>query len=219
MTHRSVRFSLVMLVAAAPLLRAQSADDPLDHAVSVWSKVRTARATFEQTVTNSLTGSSATAHGEFQEQRPNRLAIRFTDPSGDRIVADGESVWVYLPSSAPGQVIKHAASDQTAIPLGITGEFLTDPRRRYDVTAAGTATVDGHGAHALTLVPKAATQRSFDKATIWVDDDDGLIRQFEVVEPSGVTRRVHITSLDINVPVDRTAFSFKPPAGVRVIDR
>jgi outer membrane lipoprotein-sorting protein len=30
---------------------------------------------------------------------------------------------------------------------------------------------------------------------------------------------VHITSLEVNVPVDRTAFSFKPPAGVRVIDR
>jgi len=219
MTHRTVRWALAMLVVAAPLLRAQSADDALDHAVSVWSKVKTARATFEQTVMNSLTGSSATAHGEFQEQRPNRVSIRFTDPSGDRIVADGESVWVYLPSSAPGQVVKHAASDQSAIPLGITGEFLTDPRRRYDVSAAGTGTVEGHAAHALTLMPKAATQRSFDKATIWVDDDDGLIRQFEVVESSGVTRRVRITSLDINVPVERAAFAFKPPTGVRVIDR
>ena len=219
MTNRALRWSLVMLAVVAPVLRAQSADEALDHAVSVWSKVKTARATFEQTVTNSLTGSSATAHGEFQELRPNRLSIRFTDPSGDRIVADGESVWVYLPSSAPGQVIKHAASDQSAIPLGITGEFLTDPRRRYDVSPAGTATVEGHAAHALTLVPKAATQRSFDKATIWVDDDDGLIRQFEVVDSSGVTRHVRITSLDINVPIDRAAFSFKPPAGVRVIDR
>jgi outer membrane lipoprotein carrier protein len=208
-----------MVALIAPALRAQSTDEALDHAVSVWSKVKTARATFEQTVTNSLTGSSATAHGEFQEQRPNRLSIRFTDPSGDRIVSDGESVWVYLPSSAPGQVVKHAASDQSAIPLGITGEFLTDPRRRYDISAAGTATVEDHAAHALTLLPKTSTQRSFDKATIWVDDDDGLIRQFEVVEPSGVTRRVRITSLDINVPVDRAVFAFKPPAGVRVIDR
>ena len=218
MTLRPVRWSLVMLAVAAPVY-AQSADETLDHAVAVWSKVKTARANFDQTVTNSLTGSSATAHGEFQEQRPNRVSIRFTDPAGDRIVADGESVWVYLPSSAPGQVIKHAASDQSAIPLGITGEFLTDPRRRYDITSAGTATVGDHAAHALTLVPKASTQRSFDKATIWVDDDDGLIRQFEVVEPSGVTRRVRITSLDINAPVDRSTFTFKPPAGVRVIDR
>ena len=43
--------------------------------------------------------------------------------------------------------------------------------------------------------------------------------QFEVVEPSGITRRIRITSLDINVPVDRGAFTFTPPSGVRVVER
>jgi len=87
MTFRPARWSFVMLAFAAPL-HAQSADEALDHAVAVWSKVKTARATFDQTVTNSLTGSSATAHGEFQEQRPNRVSIRFTDPAGVGIDLD-----------------------------------------------------------------------------------------------------------------------------------
>ncbi|MBW8839246.1 MAG: outer membrane lipoprotein chaperone LolA, partial [Gemmatimonadetes bacterium] len=183
-----------------------------------WAKVKTARATFEQTVSNSLTGSSATARGEFQQQRPKRLSIRFTDPAGDRIVADGASVWVYLPSSAPGQVVKRSAAEAN-LPFDIAGEFLTDPRSRYDVAAAGTATVSGHAAHALTLVPKSSDQRLFERATIWVDDDDGFVRQFEVVESTGVTRRVRITSLEPNVAVDRAAFTFTPPPGTRVIDR
>jgi outer membrane lipoprotein carrier protein len=207
-----------MLAAVAPIARGQSNDQTLDRAIAAWARVKTARATFEQTVTNSLTGTSATAHGEFQQQRPKRLSIRFTDPAGDRIVADGAAVWVYLPSSAPGQVVKRAATDAT-LPFDIAGEFLTDPRSRYDVTAAGTATVSGHAAHALTLVPKSSAERLFDRATIWVDDDDGFVRQFEVVEPSGVTRRVRITSLEPNVPVDRAAFSFTPPPGTRVIER
>jgi len=71
----------------------------------------------------------------------------------------------------------------------------------------------------LLLSPKAEAQAPFTKATIWVDDDDGLIRQFETVESSGVTRRVRITSLELNVPVDRSAFAFTPPAGVRVVER
>jgi outer membrane lipoprotein carrier protein len=208
-----------MVCAGAPALVAQSTDQTIDRAVAAWAKVKTARATFEQTVTNSLTGSSANARGEYQQQRPNRVSIRFTDPAGDRIVADGASVWVYLPNSAPGQVVKRSASDGTALPLDITGEFLTDPRGRYDVSASGAATVAGHTAKALLLMPKAQTQAPFSKATIWVDDDDGLIRQFEVVEPSGVTRRVRITSLDLNVPVDKGTFSFTPPPGVRVVER
>src|SRR5436190_1567385 len=138
MLERSSRFALVMSVAAVTALQAQSTDQTLDHAVAAWAKVKTARATFEQTVTNALTGSSADARGEFQQQRPNRLAIRFTDPAGVRIVSDGASVWVYLPSSAPGQVVK---------------------------------------------------------------------------------RRVRITSLELNVPVDKGTFSFTPPAGVRVVER
>jgi outer membrane lipoprotein carrier protein len=219
MTIRVATLLLVMLASVAPLSGAQTPEQTLDHAVAAWAKVKTARASFEQTVTNSLTGSSANARGEFQQQRPNKLAIRFTDPAGDRIVADGSSVWIYLPSSAPGQVIKRSAIDGTAVPLDITGEFLTDPRRRYDVSGAGTGSVSGHAAHALTLVPKAGTQQLFDKATLWIDDDDGLVRQFEVVEPSGVTRRVRIITLEPNAPVDRTAFSFVPPTGVRVVER
>lgn len=218
MSFRRTGLSLVMLAAIAPALRAQSSDQVLDRAVAAWSKVRTARATFEQTVSNSLTGTSATARGEFQQQRPKRLSIRFTEPAGDRIVADGAAIWVYLPSSAPGQVVKRSASD-ASIPFDIAGEFLTDPRARYDVAAAGAATVSGHAAHALTLVPKSTEQRLFDKATIWVDDDDGLVRQFEVVESSGVTRRVRITTLELNATVDRAAFTFTPPPGTRVVER
>lgn len=213
-----IGLSLVILAVATPALRAQSSDQVLDRAIAAWAKVKTARATFEQTVSNSLTGSSATARGEFQQQRPKRLSIRFTDPAGDRIVADGAAVWVYLPSSAPGQVVKRSASD-ASLPFDIAGEFLTDPRARYDVTAAGTATVSGHASHALTLVPKNGDQRLFDRATIWVDDDDGFVRQFEVVEQTGVTRRVRITSLEPNAAVDRAAFTFTPPPGTRIVER
>ena len=216
---RVMRSIVVALTAIAPALHAQSPEQTLDRAVAAWGTVKTARAAFEQTVTNSLTGSTGTARGEFQQQRPNKLSIRFTDPAGDRIVSDGSSVWVYLPSSAPGQVVKRSASDENAVPIDITGEFLTDPKSRYTVTAAGTATVSGHAAHALTLVPKSGTNAVFDRATIWVDDDDALVRQFEAVEHSGITRRVRITSLEVNVPVDRSAFTFTAPTGVKVVER
>ena len=216
------RRALVALIIGASVARSSSAQSPtatLDRATAAWEKVRTARASFEQTITNALTGSSASARGEFQQQRPGKLAIRFAEPNGDRIVADGKTVWIYLPSSAPGQVVKRAARDAAAMPIDITSQFLDDPRGKYDVTAAGTTTIDGRTVTGLLLVPKVAANAPFTKATIWVDDGDALIRQFELVEPSGITRRVRITSLDLNVPVDRDAFTFKPPPGVKVLER
>ena len=220
MSLRFLRLALLAsLVAVATVARAQSPSVTLDRATAAWEKVRTARASFEQTITNALTGSSASARGEFQQQRPGRLAIRFDEPNGDRIVADGKTVWIYLPSSAPGQVVKRPAQDGAAMPIDITNQFLEDPHGKYDVSAAGTSTVGGRPATGLVLVPKKAANAPFSRATIWVDDADALIRQFEIVEPSGITRRVRITSLELNVPVDRDAFAFKLPPGVKVIER
>lgn len=219
MSLGTLRWSVILLIGGAVSAGAQSVDGTLDHAIDAWSRVKTARASFEQTLTNALTGSSANARGEFQEQRPNKLSIRFTDPDGDRIVSDGSWDWVYLPSSVPGQVIKRRTAGDGAMPIDFTGELLDNPRAKYDVTDGGTGNIAGHPAHELVLVPKPGHEAPFQRARVWVDDDDGLVRQFEVTEANGLTRRIRITSLEVNVPVDRSAFTFTPPPGVRVVER
>ena len=74
---------LAPLSLAATRPRAQT--DLLDRAVAAWSKVKTARATFEQTINNPLTGRTLTASGEYQQQRPGKLSVRFSQPADDRI--------------------------------------------------------------------------------------------------------------------------------------
>jgi outer membrane lipoprotein carrier protein len=208
-------------LAAAPFTMAtgQSADAIIDRAVAAWSKVKTVRGSFEQTVTNSLTGTSASSKGEYAQERPNRLAIRFAAPMTDAIVADGKAVWVYLPTSAPGQVIKRPATDRGSVPIDLTGQFLDAPRTKYDIATAGTRTVAGHAARGLLLTPKKGASSPFTKATVWVDDDDSLIREFEVVETTGVTRHIRLTSLELNPSVDRATFTFVVPKGVKVVDQ
>ena len=215
-----MRFHMLAAIAALPVVAgAQSVDATIDRAVAAWAKITTVRGTFDQTVTNSLTGSSATAHGVYAQERPSRLAIHFVGPDSGAIVSDGKAVWVYLPASAPGQVVKRPATDRSASPFDLTGQFLDAPRTKYDISSAPSRTVDGHQAHGLVLVPKPGASAPFTTATVWVDDDDSLIREFEEVEPSGVTRHVHLTSIRTNVPVDRAAFSFTIPKGVKVVDR
>ena len=219
--HVRLAAALLASVLAAPRavpLAAQSADATLDRAVAAYAKVKTVRATFAQTLTNPLTGSTATATGEMLQRRPGQLALRFTDPAGDRIVADGTWLWLYLPSSAPGQVIRTRIGEGGAAVPDITAQFLDSPRSRYTVSDAGRAEVQGRPARALSLVARDASV-PFAKATVWVDDADSLVRQFEVTDRSGLVRRVTITKLAVNVPVDRSAFRFQPPKGVRVIEQ
>jgi outer membrane lipoprotein carrier protein len=213
------RFSLAPAIAVtfALPLGAQDVTGTIDRAVAAYAKVRTARATFEQTIDNPLTGSTLTSHGEFQQERPARLSVRFTDPKGDRIVADGKSVWLYLPSTNPDQVIKMPATASGTGTVDLTAQFLDQPKTRYAISDAGAATIGGRPTRALLLVPRSA--QPFTKATVWIDDADGSVRQFEVTEGTGVVRRVRLTSLRVNVPVDRKAFKFSAPKGVRVYEQ
>jgi outer membrane lipoprotein carrier protein len=223
-TRRVVRWAALGMALAAmltpPLRAQQDANAILSHAVSAYSHVTTARGTFEQTLTNPLTGTTAAARGEFVQERPSHLAVRFTDPSGDRIVADGKWVWVYAPSATPGQVVRMPVADQAAggaSSVDFIAEFLTGPAGRFDVSAAGADTVAGRQTHAIVLVPHEAEQ--FTRAKLWVDDADGVVRQFEVTDASGTLRHVRLTKVAFNVPVDRSAFAFTPPPGVKVVDQ
>jgi outer membrane lipoprotein carrier protein len=208
---------LTPLTVAASRPRPQT--DLLDRAVAAWAKVKTARATFEQTITNSLTGRTLTASGEYQQQRPGKLSVRFQDPANDRVVADGKHLWLYLPSSAPGQVIRTDLKEGGSGTVDLSAQFLTAPRSRYTITPGGAADIGGHATHSFTLVPKDRESARFQTATVWIDDADATIRQFEVTENSNLQRRVRMTSFKTNVPVDASAFVFEVPAGVRVVDR
>lgn len=173
---------------------------------------------FEQTLTNTLMRSTSTAKGTFAQQQPNRLSVRFTDPAGDAIVADGAYLWIFLQQAAPGQVLKKPMTDDMASPIDV-GQFLDSPATRYDIVAKGAEPVGDRPAQAVYLTPKKGTSAPFTKATVWIDDADGLIRQFEVTESSGLVRRIRLTKINVNPAIAASEFKFSVPKGVRVVER
>jgi len=207
------------LVGGATPRQQSTVDAVIDKAVATYNKTKTSRGTFEQAITNPLTGSTVKAIGEFQQQRePARFSFRFVQPKGDMIIGDGKWLWVYLPSSTPGQVIKVPMTDGGAGSLDLASRFFDSPKTRFTIADAGTATVAGRTAHALVLKPKSSTE-PFTQAKVWIDNADGTLRQFETVEPSGITRLVTVTAVTPNAPVDERLFSFKAPKGARIVDQ
>lgn len=213
MSPRLAIASLLLVLGATA--GAQGTGSALDRAVAAYRNVRTMRATFDQTLTNPVTSRSSVAKGELLVKRPGMVSLRFTEPAGDRIVSDGKRVWIYLPSSSPGQVVRSRA-DTEGMGLDVSTELLTAPRAKFDVTESGTASVGGRATHAVTLVPK--TPRNYSKARIWVDDADGLVRQVELTEQSGVTRLVVFRTLQLNASIPASAFKFDVPKGVKIYD-
>ena len=134
------------------------------------------------------------------------------------LIGDGKWLWVYLPSSQPGQVIKVPMSEGGAGSLDLASRFFDSPRTRYTITDNGSATVGGRATTALTLVPKASGE-PFTRAKVWIDNADGTLRQFEVTEQSGLTRLITITAVTPNASVDAKSFTFTPPKGARIVDQ
>ena len=209
----------VALLAPVASVRAQPASATLDRAVRAYKNVKTVRASFTQTITNPLLGQTVSSAGELVQRRPNHVSVRFTDPAGDRIVADGAWVWFYLPSSVPGQVIRQRIASGGAGTPDLTAQFLDTPSSRFTVTDLGRERVNGRAARVLSLVPKAGVEAAFTKAVVWIDSADALIRRFELTEPSEIVRRVTITKLTLNPTIPASSFRFTPPSGTKVVDQ
>jgi outer membrane lipoprotein carrier protein len=214
-------------LAALPVVGALTAFAPrqeptaasvIDRASRAFTKARTVRAGFEQTLNNPATGSESKATGELVLAQPNRVSVRFTQPSGDRVIGDGTWLWVYLPSAAPNQVIKLPAKGKGVTGVDALGDLLTAPRSRYTVTGGTSATVGGRATRVVTMVPKADGQ-PIDRAKVWVDDADASVRQVEITDANGLVRTLRMTSWTINATVPASTFRFEVPKGVRVIDR
>lgn len=208
-----------LVVSMSGTASAQSATAVLDRAVRAYENVKTLRATFSQTIDNPLLGVTVTSKGEVVQRRPSQVAVKFTDPAGDRIVADGTWVWFYLPSSTPGQVVRTRIAPGSQGSPDLTAQFLDTPKSRFEVTDLGRDTVNGRPARVLSLVPRKGVDVAFTKAVIWVDSADALIRQFELTEPSEIVRRVTIRTLTLNPTVSGSAFKFTPPSGTKVIEQ
>jgi outer membrane lipoprotein carrier protein len=196
--------------------RAQSADAIIDRAVAAYARLNSMRAEFLQTLTNPLTGNSQTTSGVILRKKPNLLSITFE--SGDRVAADGSTLWVFLPSSVPGQVMRMPYTGSNASTVDPAEQFLNAPRTRFTVTSSGTANVSGRATHAVTLVPRRANA-GFTSAKVWIDDADSSIRQFDVESANGLKRHVVITSFTPNPELSKSTFRFAVPKGAKIVDQ
>jgi len=214
------------LMVTAALLTAEppnrpSAQDPwpaLDRASASYDTVRTLQADFVQIVDNPMLGDPDTTRGRLYQQRPNHFAMRFSDPKDDRIVADGRRLWLYTPSTTPGQVIRTTIPGTGSTGPNLIGQFVEHPRERYNARSVRADSIDGVAVDVIQLTPRPS-DLPYSEATVWIAKPDGLIRRIEMVENSGQRRTITLQNLTVNEPIPAREFRFAPTSGVRVVDQ
>ena len=156
----------------------------------VYRSLSSLKSDFVQVIDNPMI-DSAESRGTLVQAGADKLSMRFTDPPGEAVVIDGKSVWIYTPSTTPGQVIR------TAVPSGgpvygynMLAWLLDRPAERYTASYLREDKVDGRAVDVVQLVP-AVPDLPFERAVLWLDREDGLPRRLEITERSGAHADAH----------------------------
>jgi outer membrane lipoprotein carrier protein len=166
----------------------------LERAEDVYDGLSSMRAEFEQTIEIPLLGRRRDGRGTWFQKGPGRFKMVFADPAGDVIVADGRHLWLYYPSTHPGQVIRSAID--------------------ANVTGAGMVDLQGRIFDALTPTGESP----YRTVRVWVDKDSFLVRRFEIVEENETVRTVILDDLLPNHSIADSVFEFVPPEGTDVFE-
>jgi len=211
-----------MIAALFLLLVVQDPWPSLDHASRSYDTVRTLAADFIQIIENPMLGDPDTTRGRLYQRRPNYFAMRFTEPKNDRVVADGRRLWLYTPSTTPGQVIRTAIPGTGTTGPNLIGQFVEHPRERYVARYVRTDSLPDAGGggpvDVIALTPRA-TDLPYSAATVSIAKKDGLVRRIEIEETSGQRRTIILRNLTVNGAIPAREFRFSPPAGLQVVDQ
>jgi len=214
---RNLALLAFALFIASPAA-AQDAQAIIGRAARVYRSLRSLRADFVQVIQNPMI-DSAESKGTLVQAGPAKLSMRFSDPAGEAIVIDGQHVWVYTPSTVPGQVVRLSVpSGGPVYGYNLLAWLLDRPAERYRPSYLRTERVGGRTTDVIELIP-AVPDLPFTKAIIWLDRDDALPRRLEIHEQSGATRTLTLSRLRVNESVPERTFTFEVPSGVRVVDQ
>jgi outer membrane lipoprotein carrier protein len=208
---------VLALLTAAPL-QAQDAAAIVGRASRVYRSLASLQADFVQVIDNPMI-DSAESRGRLVQAGPAKLSMRFTDPPGEAIVIDGEHVWVYTPSTVPGQVLRMPVpSGGPAYGYNILAWLLDRPAERYQATYVRADELGGRPVDVVELVP-TVPDLPFERAVLWLDKGDALPRRLEILERSGATRTLTLSRVRANQRVPESTFRFEVPKGARVVDQ
>jgi len=183
--------------------------DAVDTLKEFVRDVKTARATFTQTVTSPDGAKKKTSSGNFEFSRPNRFRFTYTKPFEQVIVADGQKVWIYDAD------LNQASSRKFSQALGATPAALLaggSLEKDFDLTAAPAK--DG-------LEWAEATPKTKDGAfkSVRVGFKSKTLAAVEVVDAFGQHSLLQFSQLAANVPLNAEVFVFTVPKGADLIEQ
>jgi outer membrane lipoprotein carrier protein len=156
-----------------------------------------------------------TGAGQVWMLKPGMMRWDYTTPERQTIIANGNTLWIYMPEDR--QVIR----DQVNQSLGTQTPalFLAGEARLTELFTVGEALTEGSGAGGLLqlkLTPKVGALL-YAQVQLGIDPVSYLVRQIQLIDPVGNMTTMWFFDLDTERAVAPSLFQFQVPPGVDVI--
>jgi outer membrane lipoprotein carrier protein len=208
---------IVALPGALPEARAEAQAPPSASELAAgiqrrYASVRDFTASFSHTYQGGVLRQKTVERGTLAVKKPGRMRWVYTAPEKKEFVSDGRKLYSYMP--ADRQVIVSdvpADGGDTTAALFLAG--------RGDLARDFTAVLEGSTAasYRLKLTPKKK-QQEFDTLTVQVRRDNLQIESLVAQDRQGGTSTFVFSDLKENVGLADSAFVFKTPRGVQVVN-
>jgi len=197
-----------IVMAAAPA--AASLDEAMRGLQKRYDDTRTLQASFRQIVESPTLAGKLETSGQLAFEKPNRMRWDYDPPSGQVIVGDGHTLWIFQPDLK--QVIKAPLSDafESSTPVTFLGGL-----GRLDKEFDPSLEREDSSEWVLRLVPRR--DRAIGTLMLVVRKDDASIAEARITDPLGTTTRILLSEERRNQSIPTDRFRFTPPAGVDVV--
>ena len=164
---------------------------------------------FTQMISSEKSQHIQSSAGEFWIQKPNRFRWHYSTPYVQKIISNGEKLWIY-DEDLEQVTIKEASQSIESSPLAvIVGATSLDTA--FDVTP-----VDGlDNLQWLRLIPNAEAN-SFE--FIEVGFKNGLLSKMRLKDNFGQTTHLTFTDVMVDSSIDTNRFEFAVPEGADVFN-
>ncbi len=210
-THRRTLLTLAAAAASAVVLSLISPPayaDAVDALRGFAQEVKSARATFTQTVTSPDGAKKKVSTGVFEFSRPNRFRFDYQKPYPQLIVGDGSKVWLHDPDL---QQVTVRAMDKA---LGATpAALLAGQGMEKDFELKAQPDAEG-------LTWAIATPRDKDAAafqSMRVAFRDKTLTRIEILDAFNQRTVLQFDAMTTNLSFGESHFRFEPPAGTSVL--
>lgn len=199
------RILLLSLMATTPALAADGARAELDR---FSENVTNLTASFEQQVFDDTGSALDAASGTLALARPNRFRWDYLKPEEQRIVADGDNIWIYDVELEQVSVRPQSFDEQQS-PLAVLLD-LASLDQQFNSEDRG----EKDGASWLRLTPKS---EDAEFAHVDLGFRDHQLARMVMVDIVGQRTEIVFQDWKRNTTLPPATFYFEPPKGVDVV--